>query len=79
MSTDLKALKIKNLLLSETFNPEELAALCSEQFEQKNYESLSLDSHYKIKNYCLGLKLHLIILKNYIFSMKFINLEQLKY
>ena len=52
MSTDLKALKIKNLLVSETFNPEELAALCSKQFEQKNYESLSLDSHYKIKNYC---------------------------
>ena len=52
MSNDLKALKIKNLLVSETFNPEELAALCSKQFEQKNYESLSLDSHYKIKNYC---------------------------
>lgn len=51
MSTDLKKCKIKNLLVSETFNYDEIKELCSQHLKNKENPH-SLESHKIIKDYC---------------------------
>ncbi len=52
MSLDLKNLKIRNLLVSGSFNHEELVLLCAKQLQLKNSSEFSSESHNKIKNFC---------------------------